>query len=80
MIITEKKCSKCKIVKAISEFRNSPSEKDGHSYNCKNCEREYQRQYQKTEKSKSYHKKWEIANKGIQLWNYVSGTKRLNRE
>lgn len=58
-----KKCSKCGIIKEVSEFRKSPSEKDGLMYTCKICTREYYKQYQQSEKNKEYHKKWEMENK-----------------
>jgi hypothetical protein len=37
--MSQKRCSKCKEVKLISEFNKDKSKKDGHYYQCKECSR-----------------------------------------
>ena len=43
-IVTEKKCSKCKDVKLLSEFRNDDSNNDGLYSWCKKCHNDRQRE------------------------------------
>ena len=56
-----KTCSKCKVKKPVSEFNKDKKTKDGLSYECKSCEREY-RQANK-ERMKEYKKEYYQANK-----------------
>ena len=44
---TEKRCIKCNQVKPVSEFYGQPGLKDGLSYQCQTCLREYNDRYQK---------------------------------
>lgn len=46
-----KSCSRCKIIKPLSEFYKRTSAKDGHSYCCTECE--------KKKALECYHKKME---------------------
>jgi hypothetical protein len=55
--VTMKKCSRCKTDKPISEFRKNSRSKDGLSVWCKDCEKEYDREY------RAKHKE-EISKKG----------------
>jgi len=43
----EEKCKKCKDVKHITEFRKSPVYKSGRRPWCRECENEYQREWQR---------------------------------
>ncbi len=45
--ITEKRCIKCNQVKPVSEFYGQSGLKDGLSYQCRTCLREYKERYQK---------------------------------
>ena len=45
--IKAKKCSKCKSIKPVSEFRRNKSYKDGHHSYCKKCNLEYCKKYRK---------------------------------
>ena len=50
----EKKCSFCKEKKLLSEFWKDKSRKDGHSYKCKSCMKEYHKNnYKKTENNQN---------------------------
>ena len=52
-----KTCSKCKIEKPFDEFIKSKSTKDGLSYRCKSCDKEYR------QKNKEYFKEYRNKNK-----------------
>lgn len=41
-MIAEKKCTKCKMVKPITEFYKNRNSKDGYNYNCKECTKKSQ--------------------------------------
>lgn len=45
-----KKCSKCKLLKPISEFHKDKYKKDGLTCWCKDCKRKYGRKYHKKNK------------------------------
>ena len=47
-----KKCSKCKIIKSLSEFYKNNSNKYGYQSWCKSCKNDCQNQYRKTEKGR----------------------------
>ena len=49
-----KRCSKCRIIKTLSEFNKTKTNKDGLSYLCKNCNRETSREYRKRNKDRYY--------------------------
>ena len=42
-----KKCSKCKVVKPISEFCKNKNNRDGISYLCRECKIKYSKEYHK---------------------------------
>jgi hypothetical protein len=44
---TKKRCIKCNQVKPVSEFYGQPGLKDGFSFQCRTCLREYNERYQK---------------------------------
>lgn len=56
-----KKCTKCGVIKDISEFYKSKSQKDGLDYNCKKCKKQY-RENNKEAKAK-YDKQYKKDNK-----------------
>lgn len=64
-----KVCGKCKIEKPFEDFNKHPLAKNGLNSKCKNCEREYNKQYQLNKKSKikeyqkEYNKKYREVNK-----------------
>lgn len=41
-MIAEKMCTKCKVVKPITEFYKNCRSKDGYAWNCKQCCKAYQ--------------------------------------
>ena len=47
-----KKCTKCKGLKPYKSFNLKGRNKDGHSYTCKLCDREYNRNYKILNKEK----------------------------
>ena len=61
----EKKCTKCKEVKSLDEFNNRKDTKDKKQYSCKDCKRNYSRDYSKknTEKIKQKNIKYRENNK-----------------
>ena len=76
-------CSKCKQIKHLSEFYKCKKNFDGYQYQCKNCEREFHKQYNKeyriqnkdkiSEANKEYHK----VNKNKTL-EYVKNQRKHN--
>lgn len=36
-MVIEKRCTKCKIIKPVTEFYRNRSTKDGYNFNCKDC-------------------------------------------
>ena len=50
--IINKRCSKCKSTKPVSEFDKHSLSKDGYQYWCKECKKQYALNYSKTEKYK----------------------------
>ncbi len=46
--MTSKECTKCGLVKPLSEFGNHRLTKDKHAYRCKRCAREHARAYSET--------------------------------
>ena len=47
--IKAKRCTKCKEIKAFSEFRKNKISKDGYAYYCKSCMDIYAQKYKDTE-------------------------------
>lgn len=45
LIVNEKKCSKCEIIKPIDNFHKSNTQIDGHHTYCKDCQKEYKKEY-----------------------------------
>lgn len=58
-----KRCPKCKLIKAISEFSKNRKSKDELQSYCKKCKKIYQRNYRKTAKGKSYEKNYKQSKK-----------------
>ena len=74
-IIKTKQCSKCKGIKAVSEFYKNKSRHNGLSGHCKNCVKQYNqtdkgkqrsKRYCHSEKGKQAHKRYDQAEKGKQ--------------
>jgi hypothetical protein len=42
-VLTEKRCSKCGIVKSVDQFRRNKTNRDGLEGHCKNCRLKYER-------------------------------------
>lgn len=59
-----KQCLKCKQIKPVSEFYLNKLSKDGYSWWCKRCQKEYSKEWKKSnpEKVKVYNRKWEKKN------------------
>ena len=47
-MIGTKRCTKCGLVKALTEFGQHRLTKDGHAYRCKQCAREHSKKHRKT--------------------------------
>jgi len=64
-IATQKKCSKCGVVKGVEEFYKNKSKKDGYSDQCKICGRQCRKQYRETnpEKIRQEKKRYREANR-----------------
>src|SRR5271163_1778802 len=52
-------CTKCKVLKELTDFNKRTSSPDGHRSQCRNCELAYKKIYDQTntEKVKAYRKK-----------------------
>ena len=77
----KKKCSKCNIEKDTTEFHNDKRCKDGLYSHCKECARQYNRDYAKNNKErlKEHQRKWRDRNKEkIKRWN--SDFKEANKD
>ncbi len=76
-----KKCNKCKELKGRSCFHKSSAEKDGLSYWCKDCKREYNRVWTDKNRSKVNRKcrEWRSNNKE-QVSDYHKEYRKLNKE
>lgn len=61
--LISKQCSKCGQVKDVSEFYKDKSKSDCLQSNCKSCDNERNKDYQKTDKRKDYMKKYRENNK-----------------
>lgn len=61
--MTEKKCSKCKEVKPISEFNRDKSSKSGYRYSCRICEYKFKPKYIYNAKYKESKRKYYQNNK-----------------
>lgn len=48
----EKECSKCKLVKPLSEFNRNRTKKDGHEARCRRCSCEHLKSYREAHKEK----------------------------
>ena len=46
-------CSKCKIIKSLSEFYKDHNRKNGYHYQCKTCLSKYKEKYLRTEQGKT---------------------------
>lgn len=57
-----KKCGACEIVLSIDNFRKNKSRKDGYSWGCKQCSKEYNKKNYSTEKNSERWKKYYSAN------------------
>jgi hypothetical protein len=68
-----KKCSKCKVEKPLSDFHKDKNRKDGHSYRCKSCKKEYNAKYRTKNKEKlaDYDAKYRAENKEKIAKDYV---------
>lgn len=57
----DKKCTKCGLIKPLSEFYKTNATKDGYTYNCKECCKDRQRKRLLKIKAKEKHKKCPIC-------------------
>jgi len=62
--IISKRCGACKQTKQSTEFHKNRSRKDGHQTQCKICNSEYNKKYEKTEKAKTLRKLYHQSEKG----------------
>ena len=75
------KCSKCGIVKDVSEFSKRPSRKRGYQYACKECMRGYRES--RKEEVKEYNSKYYGSNKDrlnsyMKFWKYGITPQQFN--
>ena len=63
--LPEKKCSKCDVVKQLDEFHREKNSKDGRQSYCKECRKEYSKQYRQDNKEEinEYNKQYREDNK-----------------
>lgn len=77
-------CSKCKLEKEELEFSKSKKSKDGLQFWCKDCRREYQKEYRETEKykerHKEYQKKYAKTNKGKEYYRAYKKTNKYKEQ
>jgi hypothetical protein len=59
----KKKCTKCNIIKELTEFHKHPTCKDGYLHTCKLCKSEYHKLYMTRNKTKTKEKQKEYRNK-----------------
>jgi len=61
----KKKCSKCNIEKSVKDFYKNKNTYDGLTYQCKECQRKYSRQYKRDNypERRAYDIKWRKKNK-----------------
>lgn len=71
---TTKKCSKCGVVKLVSEFYKDKRRKDGLYSHCKKCQNAITKAYSSTEKGKAIHKRQ------YKKWYDEQGGKEWQRE
>lgn len=77
MSITEKRCARCKLIKAVSEFHVDRSMKDGFKSWCKVCVRE--EYLLNREKRYETSKRWKSANKSkCNEYNLSSKSRKFN--
>ena len=55
---TNKKCSKCQIVKPVEDFAFNKSKKDNRGTECKSCDSAYQKERRKQPHAKRVARKW----------------------
>lgn len=60
-----KQCTCCKEVKPLSEFSKEKARKDGHQSQCKECTKEYQKEYNKANADKM--KEYRQANADLRM-------------
>lgn len=67
MTAQQKTCSKCGQAKDINEYYSNKRSADGYNYSCKQCEKERQSVYNRTEtgknKARARNRKWESLNR-----------------
>lgn len=73
----EKQCSKCNVVKDVSEFNSEKRNRDGLSGVCKACRKPYYKKYQEANKEKA--KRYREANKK-RLADYNKKYQEVNKE
>jgi hypothetical protein len=66
-----KACGKCKKEKSVDDFNNNKKSKDGLQYVCKDCRREYKKEYRKNNKEK-------IKESSKRYWATVSEKKKAD--
>lgn len=73
----DKKCSKCKKIKPISEFCRNRGNKDGLHYQCKECERKVRKE--NLNNYKEYQKNWKKNNPEYYKNYYINNREKLNK-
>lgn len=75
MEIGYKECTKCKKIKAITDFYKDKNNKDGLEYRCKQCKKEYEfankeRIYQRQKKYRKEKQNWKNEKTKLYFHNY----------
>ena len=64
-------CTKCGVWKPLEEFNKNKTRKDGRQYECRECTKEYKKQWSKNnpkynkqwrENNPNYYKQWHLNN------------------
>jgi hypothetical protein len=62
-------CNKCNIEKSITEFHVNKLGKDGHHCQCKECKKNYKKEYNKINQNKR--QVYRLKNKHVGLWRSI---------
>lgn len=69
----EKKCTKCGVVKPLSEYHADKRSSDGHYSHCRDCHYQATRAYEQTDRGK------EVVSKSKREWYYERGGREYDR-
>ena len=76
--MSNKKCSECEVVKPLDEFSKHKRQKDGLQGQCKECVKEYNKQYHQDNKEKRNKQKAQYYQENKEKVNEYVRNKRVN--